>query len=166
LIRFLTGAILALGLVACGSGALTLAPADDQANNHMVSTLDYRNQFVTWMNSVTEQRRPEVKEWNSSLALLERAILEAKLVSPDFMRHANADLPDMWQGFLVPSMEKTFQYYHQAVSDPASVQLPSTEQGMKQLNLLLDARRLNWVWEEWYGQNRDAIRAGIRRMAR
>jgi hypothetical protein len=108
LVIALTVAILTLGVVACGKGGLTLGPADEQANNHMVSALDYYGGFTLWVNGLSEQERPTSGEWFESLKLLERAIEEADMVRADFMVRAHPDLPDMWQGFLIPSMEKMY----------------------------------------------------------
>ena len=165
LIRLFSVCVLTLFLVACGRGALTLAPTDHKSNNHMVSALDYNNQFTRWINELPDQPGPTSEEWLEALKLLERAIEEANLVSIDFMDRAHGDLRDMWQGFLIPSMEKTHEYHFNAVAHPESVRLPSTEEGMEQLRLLFDADGLGTIFGQWYDQNRDAIRAGIRRMA-
>ena len=165
MMRLATVSILILGLIACGGGALTLAPVDEQSNSHMVSALDHNNQFTSWINGLPDQDGPSSDQWLESLKLLEGAIEDAKLVSDDFMVRAHPDLSDMWQGFFIPSMEKTHKYYFDAVAHPESVKLPSTEEGMAQLRLLFDAHSLDNIFAEWYTQNREAIRAGIRGMA-
>ena len=131
----------------------------------MVSALDYNNQFTRWMNSLPEQDGPTSDEWLESLRLLDQGIQDAKLVSSSFLRRAHPDFADMWLGFFIPSMEKRHEYYFNAVANPESVKLPSTEEGMEQLRLLFEAGSLETIFGEWYDQNRDAIRVGIRRIA-
>ena len=160
---------LLVAFTACGRGGLSLSPVDDKANTHFVNALKYKNQFSGWLEEIAElsgEDRPTIDEWRSSLALLERAIEEGKQVSPDFMKRAHPDLPYMWQGFFIPAMEKRHSYYSAAINDPSVVKLPSTDEGMKQLTLLLEGYNLDVIFASWYDQNVDAIRAGIRKMAK
>ena len=108
---------------------------------------------------------PTTGEWLESLKLLEGAIEDAKLVSNDFMIRVHPELSNMWQSFLIPSMEKIHSYYFKAVDDPDSVKSPSTQEGLEQLNILLEANNLDSIFGDWYNQNRDAMRDSIRRMA-
>ena len=86
-------------------------------------------------------------------------------MSHEFLELAHSELPDRWEELFIPSMEKTYQYYFKAVSDPTSVESPSTDEGVRQLNVLTQARSLDEFWSDWYEANRNSIRAGIRRMA-
>ena len=156
---------LVLGLISCGGSSLTLPTDYDKANEHMAGAIEYKNQFTRWMNGLSEQKQPSTDEWLGALGLLERAIAEAKLVSQDFLSLAHPELPELWQGFFIPSMEGTHLYYFNAVTNPDSVKLPSTDEGMKQVNRLIDAQTLDNLWGEWYDAHRDSIRTGIRKLA-
>lgn len=158
----------ALAIVAFGCGrSLTLTPADNEANSHMANSLNYKNQFFAWMNEIPADpdEGPSEEEWLESLELLNRSITEAKLVPAEFLGRAHGELPESWQALLIPSMEKVHEYYFNAISNPQSVELPNTERGMQQLRLLTDGRNLNDLWGDWYSQNRNAIRSGVRDMA-
>lgn len=164
--RVLTFILLILGLSACGTGSLTLSPADDQANNQFVNAIEFNNQFKRWINGLPDQSGPTSEEWLTSLRLLERAIDNAKLVPSDFLVRAHRDLPNMWQDFFIPSMEKTHSYHSNAVTDPTSVKAPSSPEGAKQLEVLFEADNLDSTFGNWYSKNQDAIGAGLRRMAK
>lgn len=157
---------LLLTLTACTAGGRVLPPADDAANKHFVEAMRQRNEFVQWMNklpsSPTEQK-PSVDEWEAALSHLDVAIREAESVDSGFLTRAHGDLPAMWQGFFIPSIRKAHDYYALGVTD--SIELPSTEPGMQQLNLLLDSKKLDALWGAWYDTHREAIRAGIREMS-
>lgn len=149
------------------NAAPALPPDYDESNTHMVQALEHKNQFVQWMNDLPAQGpKPTTEEWLGALRMLERAITEAKLVSQDFLQRAHTDLPEMWEGFFIPSMEGIHLYYFNSVTDPDSVKLPSTDEGMEQLNTLLDARTNAELWGDWFDSNRDSIRAGIRKLAK
>ena len=152
-------------LISCGRGGLTLPAHYDEANTHMVNALDYKNEFTRWLNDLSEQQRPTNDEWLEALRLAERAITEAKLVSQEFLSLAHPDLPSMWNGYFIPSMEKMHLYYFNGVSDPNFVKSPSMDEGMKQVNTILDAQALNDLWGNWYDTHRNEIRAGIRKLA-
>ncbi|MFC1905744.1 hypothetical protein ACFLXL_02935 [Chloroflexota bacterium] len=158
--------LLASSATGCAPHGLRLFQSDDEANTHFTNAMEYKNQFTKWMNNLSNKADPIADEWKSSLAILEQAIYEAKEVSPDFMGRAHPDLPDMWQGFFIPSMEKMHSYYSSAIKDPSSVKLPSTNEGMQQLKLLQEAHMLDNIFGDWFDQNMDAIRSGIRKMAR
>jgi hypothetical protein len=158
-----------LTLTAIGCNRPSLSAEDNESNTHLVNALNGKNQFIIWMNSIaglSENDRPSYDEWNLNLEVLKKSIYEAKQVSQDFMFRVHVDLPDRWNNYLIPSMEKTYSYYATAINNPSSIKLPSTTEGMQQVQVLYEAKRLEDIWSDWYDQNRDAIRAGIRKMAK
>ena len=46
--------LMVIGLVACGRNTLTLSSDHDDANTHMVSALDYSNQYTRWLNGLAD----------------------------------------------------------------------------------------------------------------
>ncbi len=133
----------------------------------------YNNGFAEWMNNMGSDsadtvliRDPDTEDWNEALHLLELAIKEAKLVSPEFLIKAHEDLPEMWEGFYIPAIERVYTYYSNAINNPESIQLPSSPAGQSQLDNLMRGRMLDEFWMDWYNQNIEDIRANIRNLAK
>lgn len=142
---------------------LRLSASDDEANRHFVAALTLRNENTEYLNrlggngSVPKVGTFDMKELRLQVDKLTTCLSEAEQVSPDFLFRVHRDLPAMWQNVFVPAVRQRRDYYGSGIDRP-SEQLPPER--------LVEAQALMDRWGNWYEANREAIRSGIRQMAR
>jgi hypothetical protein len=140
--------------VGCSRG-LRLADDDDKANTHMAKAIDAKNAATRFLNSLSpgqgQMSNTDLEKLTVDLA---HAALEARQVTPVFMDRVHPRLRENWQGAFLPCAEGMLDYY--TLSTTSAAQPPS-----RIVAVMADCDR----WGDWYSENRENIRAGIRRLA-
>jgi hypothetical protein len=160
-------AFLAMAVVfasGCSSGRLKLSPSDNEANQHMVEAMRLNNEVTAWLNDLGNGRPQGIrvgdvdqKALRTNIDKLTSAATHARAVSPDFLRRADPEFPQMWQGEFIPAVEGRRDYYGGALANPAAPPPPE-----KLIAALAHGDR----YGTWYDAHIQSIRDGIQRQAK
>lgn len=151
-----------LVVAACVSSP-RLSPSDEESYRNFSTAITAKNAATAYFNRLGGgSGAPSVgtldpAELRNAVENLDQAARTARRVSPDFQRRVHPEFPEMWQRAFIPGVEGQRDYYARAL---ASLRQPPSP------SLLLEPHQHLERWANWYERNRDAIRDGIRRLAR